>query len=188
MIAGLVLAGGAGRRFGGAEKALLGLGGRPLLAHVLARLRPQLGLIAISGREGLRPWVGDCPILDDGEFTGAGPLAGLLAGLEWAAGLAAEALLSVPVDTPFIPLDLAARLAPAPACAGSAGRAHHLVGMWPVSAAPVLRAMLAAPGPRAVAALVDRLGCQTVVFDTVPDPFLNVNRPVDLAAAVARLG
>ena len=194
LIAGLILAGGQGRRLGGADKALLPLAGKPLLDHVLARLRPQLGALALSANgDPARFAAWGLPVLPDAplppEAPAAGPLGGLLAGLGWAAGQGAEMLLSVPVDTPFVPDDLVARLWPAPACAASAGRVHHLVGLWPVAPArAALHAMLARPGPRAVAGLGAALGCRAVAFAAPPDPFLNLNTPADLAAAAARGG
>ena len=184
MIAGLVLAGGSGRRFGGVEKALLRLGGRPLIAHVVARLAPQVGALAISGRGVLAPYVPGLPILDDGAFAGRGPLAGLLAGLEWAASIGAEAMLSMPVDTPFFPDDLASRLAPAPSVAVCGGRVHHLVALWPLAAAAAVRARLAGGGGAVALAGV---GCREVGFAAAGDWFANINTPEALAAAERRL-
>jgi len=187
-VCALVLAGGGARRLGGGDKPLLALGGRTLLAHVLARLRAA-GDVAIAlsangdparfARFGL-------PVLDDGAFAGQGPLAGVLAGLDWAAACGAGALLTVPGDTPFIPRDLAARLAPAPSCAASFGRVHPLVALWPVTARAALRSRLSADGPRNVAAFAATLGLRAVAFaaeDQPCDPFLNVNTPEDLARA-----
>jgi len=141
------------------------------------------------------------PVLPDGPFAGEGPLAGLLAGLDWAAALGAAALLTVPGDTPFLPARLAPRLAPAPAVAASFGRLHHLVALWPVAARAALAARLAAPGPRAVAAFAATLAPRVVEFDVESraesragspggprDPFLNINTPADLARAIAEAG
>ncbi|MEZ5686863.1 MAG: NTP transferase domain-containing protein, partial [Paracoccaceae bacterium] len=96
---------------GGIDKALLPLMGRPLVDHVLTRLAPQLGPIAISANGNparFEPW--GLPVLRDG-FMGEGPLAGLMAGLGWAEAQGAKALVTVAVDTPFVPADLVARLA-----------------------------------------------------------------------------
>lgn len=187
MIAGLILAGGQGRRLGTVEKGLILLAGQTLLALGIAQLRQQVDRIAISGRASLAEHAEGLPILPDGPFEGHGPLAGLLAGLEWAAGQGATSLLTLPVDTPFIPTDLAARLNPAPACAVSRGRTHHLVALWPISAASALRNLLVSGSNRAVTALTEQLGCRTVTFAEDPDPFTNINTPDDLAIAAARL-
>ena len=187
-VCALVLAGGGARRLGGGDKPLLALGGRPLLAHVLARLGAAANMpIALSANgDPARFARFGLPVLDDGAFAGQGPLAGVLAGLDWAAGRGADTLLTVPGDTPFIPCDLAARLAPAPSCAASGGRVHHLVALWPVAARAALRCRLAADGPRNVAAFAAVLGLRAVAFaaeDQPCDPFLNVNTPEDLASA-----
>ena len=184
-VAALVLAGGQARRLGGADKALLDLGDRTVLTHVLARLVAQTETIAISANgDPARFAAFRYPVLTDGAFAGQGPLAGLLAGLDWAAGQGADALLSLPCDTPFIPADLAARLAPAPACAASLGRVHHLVALWPVAARDALRRLLEQPGARDVKDFAAGLGARAVAFPADPwDPFLNINTPDDLALA-----
>ena len=94
-------------------------------------------------------------------------------------------LLTVPGDTPLIPAGLARALAPGPAVAESGGRRHHLVALWPVAAAPSLRAWLSQPGPRSVRVFAETLGMTPVPFDG--DPFANVNTPDDLATLEARL-
>lgn len=187
MTCGLVLAGGRGLRLGGADKALLPLAGRPLLAWLLPRLVVQVAAAAISANgDPARFAAFGLPVLPD-RVPDQGPLAGLLAGLDWAAGQGAQALLSVPADTPFIPCELAARLAPAPCCAHSFGRAHHLVALWPVDCRDALRDLLARPGSRAVGRFADAIGQRGVAFDDAPDPFINLNTPDDLAEAAARL-
>lgn len=116
-------------------------------------------------------------------------MAGLLAGLDWAAGQGAEAVLSVPCDTPFVPVDLVAALRPAPSCAASLGRVHHLVAVWPVMARFALRDLLAGTGPRGVAGFGASLGMRAVDFRASPwDPFLNINTRDDLALAGRILG
>ena len=110
----------------------------------------------------------------------------MLAGLDWAAAPGATALLTVPGDTPFIPRDLAAALAPPPSCAASGGNVHHLVALWPVAARAALRRFLATPGPRGVRDFAATLGMRQVAFPAVAsDPFYNVNTPADVAAARA---
>ena len=189
-VAALVLAGGEARRLGGRDKPLVEVGGAPILTRLIATLRDDHAAIAISANgDPSRFAAFGLPVLPDGAHAEEGPLAGVLAGLDWAAEHGATALLSIPGDTPFIPPHLVTALSPAPACASSAGRTHHLVALWPVAARETLRAMLAAPGSRAVARFADRIGMRTIDFPARPwDPFLNVNTPDDLAAARAIAG
>ena len=191
--AAIVLAGGGARRLGGTDKPLLMLGGQTVLTRILATLAPQAGPIALSANgDPVRFAAFGLPVLDDGALAGQGPLAGVLAGLDWAAAQGSATLLTVPGDTPFIPGDLMARLAPAPSCAASNGQAHHLVAMWPVTARAALRAWLARPGPRGVRNFSNTLGQRQVDFAAVAfDPFLNINTPDDLTTAravAARMG
>ncbi|MDA8050804.1 MAG: NTP transferase domain-containing protein [Rhodospirillales bacterium] len=185
--AALILAGGKALRLGGVEKPLLGIGGRTLLARILAALGESVAAVAISANgDPARFSRFGLPVLADGPFEGEGPLAGVLAGLDWAGGIGVESLLSVPGDTPFLPAGLAAALAPPPAVAASGGRRHHLAALWPLSARDALRRRLTAPGPRAVAAFADAIGVRVVPFACAPwDPFLNINTPADLAEAEA---
>jgi len=186
-VAALVLAGGSARRLGGVDKPLLALGGLPLLARILDRV--GLPDIAISANgDPARFAMFGLPVLDDGPFVGQGPLAGVLAGLDWAERLNAGALLTIPGDTPFVPAGLAEALAPAPACAASAGRVHHLVALWPVSCLDGLRAVLAVNGRRDVRHFAELIGMRPVDFGTMKrDPFTNINTREDLAAARAML-
>ena len=199
-VVGLILAGGAARRMGGADKALLPLAGRPLVAHVAARLAPQLAGFALSANgmpERFAALLPGVPVLaDPAEARGLGPLAGVLAGLDWAEAEGAQALVTVAVDTPFLPRDLVARLtAVAPpggaACASSGGRLHYTCALRPVpGAAAALRAALATGMRRLRFGLEDAL---EVPFDaratshrgieTRIDPFGNLNTPEDLATA-----
>ena len=170
---------------GGGDKPLLRVGGRPMLARVLDVLRAEAEAVAISASgDPARFAAFECPVLDDGAFAGRGPLAGVLAGLDWAADRGADALLTLPGDTPFAPPGLAAALAPAPACAESAGRAHHLVALWPVGARDALRRFLSEPGAHAAHGFAAAIGTRQVPFPpSAHDRFLNVNTPDDLAAA-----
>ncbi|HET9147624.1 MAG TPA: molybdenum cofactor guanylyltransferase MobA [Acetobacteraceae bacterium] len=187
-IAGLILAGGAGRRLGGVDKALLRLHHLPMLAHVMKRLAPQVDALALSAQGDPARFAGfGLPVLDDGGHRGKGPLAGLAAGLAWAAGAGMDALLTLPVDTPFIPADLVRRLGRAPAVACHQGRVHHLVALWPADAGAALGAFLERDGPCRVADFARALGMRPVEFPDQPDPFHNVNTPADLDAAEARL-
>jgi len=184
----LILAGGEARRLGGADKALTTLGGIPLLAHVIARLRDQTEAIAISAQgDAARFAAFGCAVIDDGRHRGKGPLAGLHEGLIWATAHGYDGLLSVPVDTPFIPADLVARLHPAPAVATSGARVHHLVALWPVDgSAERLDAFLDGHGPYRVAEFARTLGMRQIAFEAASDPFLNINTPEDLIRAEVR--
>lgn len=180
MIVAIVLAGGQARRMGGGDKTLLRLGGMPLLDHILLALRPLPVAISANG-DPTRFSTYGLPVLGDGPFQDQGPLAGVLAGLDWAANLNADALLTVPGDTPLIPPGLAQALSPPPACAASHARPHHLIALWPISARPALRAWLSTPGPRDVARFAASLGMRVVDFPAEAwDPFTNVNTPTDL--------
>jgi molybdopterin-guanine dinucleotide biosynthesis protein A len=178
---------------GGGDKPLVALGGRPLLSHILYRLAPQAGAVAINANGdavGYRPF--GLPILADSVAGNPGPLAGILAALDWAAAAGFTRVLTVPGDTPFLPLDLAARLgavtAPA-AIAASAGQRHPTVGLWPVRAREALRVAVRDEGLRRVEAWVGRLDAVAVDFAADPvDPFFNLNSPEDLAEAERVLG
>ena len=185
---GLILAGGQAVRMGGADKARLMVSGQSLLAHGVARLAPQVDQVIIAaGADQARiagpGRFGEMVAVADGTFAGAGPLAGILAGLRWAAQAGAESVLSLPVDTIFVPRDLAVRLGAAPAVVCHGGRVHHLVALWPCAVADRLAAFLAAPGAHRVGDFAAMIGMRRVAFDDPGDPFMNINRPEDLAAA-----
>ena len=193
MTVAVVLAGGRGTRVDGRDKALLPLDGRPLLAHVLARIAPQVDRVALSanGDPGRFARFG-LPVLPDGRPDRPGPLAGILAGMDWAAGERATALLAVATDTPFLPPDLVIRLAAAgpfamAATPGEGGpELHPTAALWPVALRHDLRAALDA-GQRRVAGWALARGCATVVFEDAR-AFLNVNTGDDLARASAISG
>ena len=182
-LAALILAGGQATRMGGGDKPLLDLGGRTLIDHVLQRLATQAGHIAISanGDPARYAHLG-LPVLAD-EVTGRGPLGGVLRGLAWAEAIGAQALLSVPGDTPFIPRDLAARLGAAPAWVQNVAAVHPLVAVWPVACRETLARWLAAQTSGRVRAFGELIGMRSVWFEDAPDPFRNINTPADLAAA-----
>ncbi len=126
------------------------------------------------------------PVLADRHFEGEGPLAGVLAGLDWASEVGADVLLTVPGDTPFIPSGLAAFLAPPPACAASNGRLHFLVALWPVAVREALRHLLSTSHRRDVGYFARQIGVRQVEFPVTKwDPFLNINTPEELALARA---
>jgi len=192
-ILGLILAGGLGRRMGGVDKPLLELGGRTLLARVVERLGPQcpagLALSANGDPERFAGFPG--AVVPDPVPGRPGPLAGLLAGLDFAAAHrpAVTHVLSAPADAPFLPGDLAERLRAAlgPAAialAASGGREHYTVALWPIGLRADLRRALVERDERRVGAFVARHGAATVSWPTQPlDPFLNLNAPDDMAAA-----
>jgi molybdopterin-guanine dinucleotide biosynthesis protein A len=171
---------------GGGDKPLLPIAGRPMLASIIETLEPMPIAISANGDPARFAGFG-LPVLPDGPFVDQGPLAGILAGLDWAAGSGAEFLLSVPGDTPLIPRDLPIRLTPAPACAASRGLIHPLVALWPVACRTTLVAWLSRPGSRAAIEFGRSIGMRVVDFPVRdPDPFLNVNTPGELAEIQAR--
>ena len=170
---------------GGADQALLALAGQSLIARVAARFEPQVERLAVSGRQGYLglPWLADELAL--------GPLAGVLAAVRWAGHAGADAVVSVPVDGPFVPGDLVPRLLLAGnggvAVAQSGGRAHPTYALWPVGVAEALQAFLAS-GVKA--RLLDFATAQRAAMAAFPDDgsFVNLNTPEDLARAEAALG
>ncbi len=166
---------------GGGDKPLLPLGGRPLLARILDALHPLPIAISANGDPARFAAFG-LPVLPDGAFQDQGPLAGVLAGLDWAAALGHHDLLTVPGDTPLIPVGLVQALSPAPACAASLGHVHHLIALWPVACRTALRTLLSTPGPRHVGRFAATIGMRMVDFGAGTwDPFANINTPEDLA-------
>ncbi len=194
---GLVIAGGLARRMGGADKAMLALGGKPLVAHALDALKPQCRALAINANGDPRRFAGFAlPCLADDPQNFAGPLAGVLAGLLYARRVRPDIadVVTLAVDTPFAPPDLVARLEAARraaekpiAVAASGGRRHHVVALWPVALAGALRACLA-EGERRVEVFTERQGAAVAAWPEAPfDPFFNVNTTEDLRRAEARL-
>jgi molybdopterin-guanine dinucleotide biosynthesis protein A len=191
MTLAVILAGGLARRMGGGDKPMRLLGGRPLLVHVLERLRPQVAEIILNANGDPARFAGlGLPVVPDTLADHPGPLAGVLAALDRAAALGIPDILSVTGDAPFIPPDLLARLRAARdaegtpmACARSGGRTHPPIGLFPVVLRDDLRAALLS-GERTFDRWTDRHGCATADWPIAPwDPFFNVNAPEDLAAA-----
>jgi molybdopterin-guanine dinucleotide biosynthesis protein A len=195
---GVVLAGGLARRMGGGDKALMAVGGVAILDRVLALLRPACaGMILNANGDPARFQRYGLPIVPDSVPDFAGPLAGILAGLDWAAAHRPDLawVASVPADCPFLPHDLISRLhearekAGAPlACARSGDRRHPVVGLWPVALRDDLRRALMVEGLRKVEDWTARHGVAFADWPAQPvDPFFNVNTPEDLEKARALL-
>jgi molybdopterin-guanine dinucleotide biosynthesis protein A len=198
-VAGVLMAGGLSRRMGGGDKCLRPLAGRPILAHILARVGPQVGPLVLNANgDPARFQAFGLPVAADVVAGFAGPLAGVLTGLEWAAANAPDCrwLASFACDAPFLPGDLVARLLAAIeaegadlACAASGGRAHPVFGLWPLALKDDLARAMAEEGLRKVDAWTGRHKLATVDFAAVEtpagplDPFFNTNRPDDLAEA-----
>lgn len=193
---GVILAGGLARRMGGGDKPLLDLGGQNLLDHVIERLEPQVAALALNANgDAGRFSHYDLPVIADSIEGFAGPLAGVLAGLDWAAAQGADTLVTAAGDTPFFPCDLVPQLllagedmenplvlAATPDADGQVRR-HPTFGLWPVSLRDDLRAALQG-GLRKVVQWTDRHQGREAVFPApVFDPFFNVNTPEDLTRA-----
>ncbi|MFB9222030.1 molybdenum cofactor guanylyltransferase MobA [Paracoccus cavernae] len=191
----IILAGGRATRMGGGNKALRMLGGETLLTRVIARLQDQCAPIAINANTDPETFAEyGLPVVADTVAGFPGPLAGILAGMEWATSLGASHVVSVSVDTPFLPLDLVHRLREAAGRHGIAlaaspdlvtGRMqdHPTCGLWPVALrgdlAEALESGLLRPGMFAAAYDPGR-----AIFDSKQiDPFANMNTPLDLSEA-----
>ena len=193
---GLVLAGGLARRMGGGDKARIRIGGATILARVLACLKPQCERIIINANgDPARFADTGLPVVADDVPDFAGPLAGILAGLDWAAAHAPaiEWLASVPGDCPFLPKDLVTRLHEVRAasnvplaCARSGEWRHPVVGLWPVRLREDLRHALVDENLHKIELWTARHGIAIAEWPTTPiDPFFNVNTPKDVAQAEA---
>jgi molybdopterin-guanine dinucleotide biosynthesis protein A len=191
---GLVLAGGLARRMGGGDKALIAIGGITILDRVLARFAPAcIGIVLNANGDQSRFARFGLPVIADSVPGFAGPLAGILAGLDWAAAHAPDTawVASVPGDCPFLPANLVPRLhavreaAGKPlACARSADWRHPVVGLWPVALREDLRRALVVEGLHKIEVWTARHGIAIAEWPATPrDPFFNVNTPEDAAAA-----
>jgi len=192
--AGVVLAGGRSTRMG-LDKALAPLAGRPLVAHVVARLAPQVGALFLNANGDAARFASlRCAIVADAApSVGGGPLAGVAAALGYAQAQGFDWLATAPCDAPFLPLDLVARLAAAAAqsrapiaVAASARGLEPMFALWSTALAGAVEAAAAAGdgGPRR---LIARLGAAQTLFADA-DAFANLNTPEEFAAAAARLG
>ena len=193
MIPGVILAGGRSRRLGGGDKCLLPLGDATILAHVITALRPQTSKLLINSNSEAAVF----------EHTGLetradilpgrlGPLAGIHTAMLWAREIGADAVLTVPADTPFLPPDLTARLnaareASQAVIAASDGELHPVIGIWPSALAEQLEDHLA-NGTYRVRTWLGQISFKTVEFGTgAIDPFWNINTPDDLQFAHAAI-
>ncbi|MEC9454134.1 MAG: molybdenum cofactor guanylyltransferase MobA [Pseudomonadota bacterium] len=198
-IAGVLLAGGLARRMGGGDKCLRPLAGKPILSHVLERVRPQVGPLLLnvnSDQSHFQDY--KLPMAADVIEGHAGPLAGILTGMEWAVEQAPDCawLASFATDAPFLPDDLVTRLMRAImaedaeiACAASNGRSHPVFALWPVALRDALRHALVAEDIRKIDVWTAHYPVATVEFEAAPhDPFFNANRPEDFTEAERLLG
>jgi len=197
-VIGVLLAGGLARRMGGGDKCLLELAGRPLLSHAIDRLAPQTEALVLNANgDPARFAAFGLDVAPDPIAGYAGPLAGVLAGMEWARRNRPSArwIATAASDTPFFPRDYVARLLeaaqphhPAIAMAASGGREHPVFSLWPVALLGDLRSALE-DGTRKILDWTDRHTAVTVAFDMIDapdgeiDPFFNANHPEDLERA-----
>jgi len=191
---GLILAGGLARRMGGGDKVRFAIGGVTILDRVLARLRPQCSAVLINANgDPARFADTGLPVVADSVPDFAGPLAGILAGLDWTAANRPDLawMASVPGDCPFLPADLVARLHAVRAaegkplaCARSGGWRHPVTGLWPVALREDLRRAVVEEGLRKIEVWTSRHGVAIAEWPAAPvDPFFNVNAPEDVTAA-----
>jgi molybdopterin-guanine dinucleotide biosynthesis protein A len=180
----VLLAGGRATRMGGGDKALRQLAGRTLLDHVIDRMRPQVSAMALNANgDPARFAAYGLEVIADPLEGQPGPLAGVLAGLRWAAARGRNHVISVPIDTPFLPENLVARLTAAGnfTCAASGAWVHPVIGLWPVALADALEADLLA-GERRIGPWAKARGVVPVHF-TDDAAFRNLNHPQELDAA-----
>ena len=194
MIPGILLAGGLARRMGGGDKPMRTIAGRTILERVIARLSPQCdGLVLNANGDLARFAPFGLPVIADSITDFPGPLAGILAGLDWAAAHRPEIawVLSAAADCPFLPRDLVIRLHQARmeqnapiAIAASGGQSHHVTGLWSVALREELRHALVTEDIRKVERWTARYPLATVTWPIEPlDPFFNANTAEDLAQA-----
>lgn len=197
-IAGVILAGGQATRMGGQDKGMMQLAGVPLIDRVIARLKPQCTTLAISANGDLSRFADfGYPVFSDGTEDSQGPLAGVLAGLDWAARTGFEAIVTVATDTPFFPPDLVARLhaGSSPEGFGMAVTEaeerrfwHPTFALWPVALRHDLREALR-HNQRRMRQFAESKDVVPVMFENsaAQDVFFNINTPEDLARAEVML-
>ncbi len=203
-LVGVLLAGGLSRRMGGGDKCLRDLGGRPILAHIIERAAPQVGKLVLNANgDPARFEAFHLPVAADVVAGYAGPLAGVLTGLDWAAAHAPGArwLASFACDAPFFPANMVERMRAAVeaagadlACAVTHGRTHPVFGLWPLALREQLRRAMLEEEIRKVDVWTARYKLVEVAFPDLDtpagplDPFFNTNRPEDLEEAARYLG
>lgn len=191
---GILLAGGLARRMGGGDKPLREIGGRSILSRVIARLAPQCAGLVINANGDASRFDGfGLPVIADSIGGFAGPLAGILAGLDWATANrpGTEFILTAAADTPFLPRDLVTRLHATRretkaqiAVAASDGRSNHVVALWSVALRDDLCRALTEENIKQVSAWSARYSPAIVDWPAIPfDPFFNINAPEDIAEA-----
>lgn len=191
-IVGMILAGGRAERLGGRGKADLDLAGAPLIIRAIRRLQPQCASLVLNINDAdAADW--QLPVVRDQTAERLGPLGGVLAGLDWIAehAPAAELMATIPVDGPFLPHDLIARLRDEReqagaeiACAASNGRRHGVYALWPISLREDLRQAVMREDVRKVERFLARHTIAVSEWGTAPiDPFFNINTPDDLENA-----
>lgn len=190
---GVILAGGQAQRMGGGDKGLIEVGGRPLISHIIERLFPHVSGIVLNANGDPNRFEGfGYPVIADDIDGFVGPLAGVLAGMNYAAHQGARSIVTVAADTPFFPRDLVPRLVDAEPLALAAtpdekGRVwrHPTFGIWSISLRDALSRALQ-DGTRKVVAFTDQHECKQIEFAATPfDPFFNINHPEDVAQAEA---
>lgn len=191
-IAGVILAGGNASRLGGGDKGLKSLAGKPLLAHVIERLQPQVDSIVLNANgDPARFAAFALPVVPD-PVAGKGPLGGVLAGMRWASDKGYGHIVTAACDTPFFPPDLVERLTAAAGTSdrivisGSGRRTHPTFALWPVLLADDLEAHLGRPGSASMSAYAGGRHAPAFAefhFDKGRDPFFNVNTMEDLRKA-----
>jgi molybdopterin-guanine dinucleotide biosynthesis protein A len=190
----VILAGGLAARMGGGDKTLLRLEGRTILERIVARLAPSVAALVINANgDPARFREFGLPVIADSVGGNPGPLAGILAGMDWAAKSCpgSSDIVTAPGDAPFLPMDLVERLLAARRATGariviaaSQGRRHPVAALWPVDLAAALRRSIVDEGIRKVQAFADRHQAAIVAFPVSQvDPFYNVNSPEDLSDA-----
>ncbi len=197
---GVILAGGLARRMGGGDKPMREIGGRSILDHVVERVAPQCdGLILNANGDPARFAASGLPVVADSVAGNPGPLAGVLAALDWTAENRPEVewVASVAGDCPFLPRDLVSRLHEERlrektelAVASSGGRTHPVIGLWKVALRGDLRHALVEEDMRKIDRWTARYPLATVEWPVAPvDPFFNANTVEDLSEAeqLARL-
>jgi molybdopterin-guanine dinucleotide biosynthesis protein A len=191
---GAILAGGLARRLGGGDKTLRTIGSRTVLDRLVDRVAPQVTRLILNANYDPQRFAAlGLPVVADSLQDHPGPLAGVLAALDWTAMAepGVEWVLTVPGDAPFVPRDLVPRLhaerlgnGATFACAASQGWTHPVIAVWPVSIRNELRTAVAEQGIRKIDTFTQRHPCVAVDWPVVPvDPFFNVNTPEDLAEA-----